>query len=209
MVDRSGEDGDRGFRRQRARPEDRGGLRRPPEQARSRDRIARRWYDVEGVDMITDLTTSSVALAVQRTRQAEEEDRHRRRRCDLGAHRRGLHALRFPLGLRHPRARGLDRRRAGEDRRRHLVLHHRGLRLRPRAGERHRRRRQGRGRQGARLGARTPLNSSDFSSFLLAGAELEGEDRRPRQCRARHHQFDQAGGGIRHRQRRPAACRRC
>ena len=27
--------------------------------------IARRWYDVDGVDMITDLTTSSVALAVQ------------------------------------------------------------------------------------------------------------------------------------------------
>jgi branched-chain amino acid transport system substrate-binding protein len=27
--------------------------------------IARRWYDVEGVDMITELTTSSVALAVQ------------------------------------------------------------------------------------------------------------------------------------------------
>src|ERR1700760_2011851 len=27
--------------------------------------IARRWYDVENVDMITDLTTSSVALAVQ------------------------------------------------------------------------------------------------------------------------------------------------
>ena len=27
--------------------------------------IARRWYDVEGVDMITDLTSSAVALAVQ------------------------------------------------------------------------------------------------------------------------------------------------
>src|SRR5271155_3159903 len=27
--------------------------------------IARRWYDAEGVDMITELTTSSVALAVQ------------------------------------------------------------------------------------------------------------------------------------------------
>src|SRR5947208_10767071 len=27
--------------------------------------IARRWYDVEAVDMITELTTSSVALAVQ------------------------------------------------------------------------------------------------------------------------------------------------
>src|SRR5689334_23863076 len=29
--------------------------------------IARRWYDVEGGDMITDLTTSSVALSVQGT----------------------------------------------------------------------------------------------------------------------------------------------
>src|ERR1700747_3726835 len=28
--------------------------------------IARRWYDSEGVDMITELTTSSVALAVQK-----------------------------------------------------------------------------------------------------------------------------------------------
>src|SRR3954447_22421040 len=27
--------------------------------------IARRWYDTEGVDMITELTTSSVALAIQ------------------------------------------------------------------------------------------------------------------------------------------------
>ena len=27
--------------------------------------IARKWYDTEGVDMITELTTSSVALAVQ------------------------------------------------------------------------------------------------------------------------------------------------
>ena len=27
--------------------------------------IARRWYDADGVDMITELTTSTVALAVQ------------------------------------------------------------------------------------------------------------------------------------------------
>src|SRR6202047_5641878 len=27
--------------------------------------VARRWYEVEGVDMITELTTSSVALAIQ------------------------------------------------------------------------------------------------------------------------------------------------
>src|SRR6202008_1061426 len=34
--------------------------------------IARRWYDNEGVDMITELTTSSVALAVQEL-SAEEK----------------------------------------------------------------------------------------------------------------------------------------
>ena len=42
-----------------------------------------------------------------------------------------------------------------------------------------------------------------------AGAGLEGQDHRPRQCRRRHHQRDQAGGRVRHRQgraepRRPA-----
>src|SRR3954466_9398116 len=37
--------------------------------------IARRWYDVEGVDMITELTTSSVALAVQElSQQAKKID---------------------------------------------------------------------------------------------------------------------------------------
>ncbi len=37
--------------------------------------IARRWYDVEGVDMITELTTSSVALAVQDlSKQAKKID---------------------------------------------------------------------------------------------------------------------------------------
>jgi branched-chain amino acid transport system substrate-binding protein len=60
--------------------------------------IARRWYDVEGVDMITDLTSSTVACrAADRCR--EEEDRYRCRLVDIGAHRRGLHALRLPLGL--------------------------------------------------------------------------------------------------------------
>ena len=37
--------------------------------------IARRWYDVENVDMITELTTSSVALAVQDlSKQAKKID---------------------------------------------------------------------------------------------------------------------------------------
>src|SRR5471032_3363119 len=37
--------------------------------------IARRWYEVEGVDMITELTTSSVALAVQELSKRSEERR--------------------------------------------------------------------------------------------------------------------------------------
>src|SRR3569832_2295793 len=35
--------------------------------------IARRWYDVEHVDMITELTTSSVALAVQDLSKQEKK----------------------------------------------------------------------------------------------------------------------------------------
>src|SRR6201985_377407 len=35
--------------------------------------IARRWYDTEGVDMITELTTTSVALAVQELSKAKKE----------------------------------------------------------------------------------------------------------------------------------------
>ena len=64
--------------------------------------IARRWYDAEGVDMITELTTSSVALAVQELSKRKEEDRHRGGRRDLAHHRRRLHALRLPLGLSTP-----------------------------------------------------------------------------------------------------------
>ena len=61
--------------------------------------IARRWYDAEGVDMITDLTTSVGRARGAGNRRREEEDRYRGRRGDLGDHRRGLHALRLPLGL--------------------------------------------------------------------------------------------------------------
>ena len=61
--------------------------------------IARRWYDTEGVDMITELTTSSVALAVQELSKEKKKidivvgDR------DHADHWRRLHALQLPLGL--------------------------------------------------------------------------------------------------------------
>jgi len=48
--------------------------------------IARKWFDVENVDMITELTTSSVALAVQDLARQSKKNRHRRRCGDVSYH---------------------------------------------------------------------------------------------------------------------------
>ena len=128
---RGRQDGGRGFRRQGAERADRGRHRRPPEQARRRleprppvvrHRQGRRHH---GADDLLGGARRAAAL------QGEEEDQHRDRRGDDRPHRQGLHAVRLPLGLRHPGARGRHRRRARREGRRHLVLPHRGLRLRP------------------------------------------------------------------------------
>ncbi len=50
--------------------------------------------------------------------------------------------------------------------------------------------------------------SAQHAGLLLlpaAGAGVQGQDHRPCQCRRRHHQLDQAGGRVRHRQGRPEA----
>ena len=115
------------------------------------------------------------------------------------------------LDLRHLDAGQRHRQGDGEDRRRHLVLPHRRLRLRPCARARHRGGGRGERRQGARQGA----PSAQHQRLLVvpaAGADLEGQGHRPRQRRRRHHQLDQAGGRVRHRQgraevRRPAGVR--
>ena len=78
--------------------------------------IARRWSDAEGVDMITELTTSSVALAVQELSKEKKKIDIVVGSGDLGQHRQRLLALWLPLGFRHPRARGRYRRCAGDDR---------------------------------------------------------------------------------------------
>ena len=78
--------------------------------------IAREWYDTEQVDSIMELTTSSVALAVQGLSKEKKK-------IDIvtGAATTELTgapvlALRVPLGLRHPCAGGRHRRRAGRGR---------------------------------------------------------------------------------------------
>ena len=56
-------------------------------------------------------------------------------------------------------------------------------------------------------GVKHPINTLGLLVLPAAGAGLEGEGGRPRQCRRRHHQLDQAGGRIRHRRGRPEARR--
>ena len=63
-----------------------------------------------------------------------------------------------------------------------------------------------------RQGARRRQASAQQRRLLLlpaAGAKLEGQDHRARQCRRRHHQLDQAGGGVRHRRRAGRSSRAC
>ncbi len=94
--------------------------------------IARRWYDVDGVKMITGLGTSSVALAVRKVSQekgmidintgAASADLTGPACSETGAHWvYDTYALAHVTGERH-----------GQGGRRHLVLPHRRLRLRPR-----------------------------------------------------------------------------
>ena len=49
---------------------------------------------------------------------------------------------------------------------------------------------------------RHPINTNDFSSFLLQAQSSKAKDHRSRQRRRRYHQFDQAGCRIRHREGR-------
>ena len=112
--------------------------------------IARQWIDVEKVDIFIDVLNSGVALGGQQPRQGEERRHDQYRRGDVGSHQRAMLAEHHSLGLRHLHARQLHRSGAGEGRRRHLVLPHRRLRLRSRAGARHHRGRRQVGRQGDR-----------------------------------------------------------
>ena len=58
------------------------------------------------------------------------------------------------------------------------------------------------GREERRQGARQSAPSAQHQRLLVvpaAGADLEGQDHRPRQCGRRHHQLDQGGRRVRHR----------
>ena len=168
--------------------------------------IARKWYDVDGVKMITGIGTSSVALAVRKIAQEKGMIDINTGAASADLTGPGLLADRRALGLRHLRAGQGDRRRGREGRRRFVVLPHRRLRLRPCAGARRDGGRDGCRRQG---GGRRQASAQHAGLLVVpaAGPGLQGQDHRPRQCRPGHDQLDQAGGRVRHRQGRPASGR--
>ena len=54
---------------------------------------------------------------------------------------------------------------------------------------------------------RHPFPGAGLLVVPAAGAAVQGQDHRPRQRRRRHHQRHQAGGRVRHRRGRPEPCR--
>ena len=189
-----------------ARQEDRAGLRRHPEQGRRRG-LARRPL-VRQREGRHDPGRRRVVVVDRHPgrRRREEADLPRARSRLVRPHRQALQPLHHPLGLRHDGARQRHRLGGREVGRQGVVLPHRRLCLRLRAAARRRRRRHQGRRQG---GGRGPAPDQHPGLLVLpaAGAGLEGADHRAGQCRRRHHQLDQAGGRVRHRQGRPEARR--
>ena len=165
--------------------------------------IARRWYDAEGVDMITDLTVSSVALAVQQI-AAEKK------KIDIvvGASTSALpgsactpygfhwaldtHALAVSTG-------GALVKTGGDTWFFITVDYAFGHALEKDTSD------IITASGGKVLGSvLTPLNTPDFSSFLLQAQSSKAKIVGLANAGARRHQLDQASGGIRHRRRRPA-----
>ena len=160
--------------------------------------IARQWFDRDGVDMILDVPTSSVALAVQGVTREKNKVFLASGAGDVGADRRAVLAQLRALDLRHLHAGEIDRRRDGEGGRRLLVLPHRRLRVRQAAAGRHH-------RASCRAAGGKVLGSSPYpfpgTIRLLvvpgAGAVEPRQGAGPVQCRRRYGELDQAGPRVR------------
>ncbi len=98
--------------------------------------VARQWFDRDGVDVIMDVPTSSVALAVNTV--AKEKNKlyinNGGGTGDLTGEQ--CTPVTHPLGLRHLHAGQVDRVAGDQARRQQVVLRHRRLRVRPATGAR-------------------------------------------------------------------------
>ena len=100
--------------------------------------IARQWFDVDKVDAIADVPTSSVALAVNELIRDKNKVFLAVGPATSDLTGKGVLAEHRALDLRHLGAGERHRQRDRQARRRHLVLPHRRLRLRLCARARHR-----------------------------------------------------------------------
>ena len=155
--------------------------------------IARNWYDNEGVDMITDGGSSAVALAVEEVSRQKQKlvlfngpassDITGKNCSPYAAHwNYDTYALSHVTGSAIVKSGGKSWFFIGAD----YAFGH--------ALERDTGRGRGSGRrQGAGRRLRAPINTLGFLLLPVAGPGVQGGDHRPRQCRRRCHQFDQAG----------------
>ena len=170
--------------------------------------IARQWYDVDKVDMIMELTTSSVALAVQGLSKEKKKidivtgaatTRPDRQACRPTASTGPIdtHALAVGTGGALVKAGGDSWFFLTADYAFGYSLEEETVQVR-----------EAEGRQGPRLGA-PPAHHHRLLVLPAAGARLRAQGDRPRQCRPRHRELDQAGGRVRHRRRAASGSRRC
>ncbi len=163
--------------------------------------IARQWYDTDKVDVIVDVPNSGVALAVNQITKDKGKVflASGPASSDLTGKACSPNTVHWTYDTwMLANGTGSAIVKSGGDT---LVLPHRRLCVRARARARHRGGRPQERRQGAGQGARAAQHAG-LQLVPAAGAGVEGEDRRPRQCRRRHDELDQAGGRVRHRQGR-------
>ena len=168
--------------------------------------VARRWLDVEGVDMIIDLPNSAVALAVgdivrEKNKVAIGSGAGTALLTGAKCSPNFVHWTYDTWANGHALARGVLAAR-----RQDLVLHHGRLCLRPRSRKAGQRRGLGQRRKNHRHGA---PSARRLRFFVLpsAGAGFRRASRGAGECRRRYHQHRQAGGGIQNRRQSKKSCR--
>jgi branched-chain amino acid transport system substrate-binding protein len=155
--------------------------------------IANKWIDSEGVDVIVDVPNSGVALAVNEIVKDKRQGVHQLRRGVLGPHRRKcspntVHWTYDTWMLANGTGSAIVK--SGGDSWYFLTADYAFGHALERDTE------AVVLKDGGKVvgKVRAPINTQDFSVLPAAGAVFQGQDRRPRQRRRRHHQLDQAGG---------------
>ena len=160
----------------------------------SASNIARQWFDQGGVDMILDVPTSSVGLAVQPVARGEEQGLHQHGSAtsDLTGAQCSPNTVHWTYDTYMlAKSTGGAMVKAGGDSWFFITADYAfGHALERDTTQL----RQGGRRQGARAASRYPFPATtDFSALLVQAQSIGAKVHRPGQCRRRHHQLHQAG----------------